>query len=159
MGQSSYTSFRIESKDLFHNSGTVWFTGCFQRPETNRHLSIDCDNRFLFTARVSPYSIELGQEHRVFTNSPPRAFYEPGSNILGTLAGNPSPANRVAAGVFPAGQPSKGGYMLARREPSHISPLQGESDSGQPADARTAFFRTNSDLVSFLVTQCPKFLL
>jgi hypothetical protein len=93
MGQSSYTSFRIESKDLFHNSGTVWFTGCFQRPETNRHFSSDCDNRFLFTARVSPYSIELGQEYRVFTNSSPSAFYEPGSNILETLAGDPSSSN------------------------------------------------------------------
>ena len=111
--RSSYTSFRINSKGLFHDSNTVWLIVGFQYPHTYCQLARDSNDCFFLASGITPYRSEFIEQNRVFPYCPPRAFYEPRPDIFGALSGYPAASNSVSRRILPARESGVRGYVLA----------------------------------------------
>jgi len=156
-GLSSYTSFRIEGKDLFHDSDTVWLVFSFQCPQPYSDFTGNSNHCFFLTAGITPYCSEFVEQNRVFPDRPPCTLDEPRPDIFRALPGYPAASHHISCRVLTAGKSRIRSKVLACSEASHVTPLKCQPYSSQPADSRTAFLRRNSSFVPFLFTQCPEF--
>lgn len=127
-GATSYTSFRITGNGSVHNTYAIRFFFHFQRPQADREFTGNSDNGFFLAPRVASDSAVFGKQYRVFPYGTPRTFDQPRSHIFGTLTRNPAPVHCLARREFSAGETGEGCDVLARWEPPHLTPLEGQSD-------------------------------